>query len=61
MEDETKVHVEECQKQWLRYSIGMGVRWISPIGPLRLEWGYKLGKYSWEEPGEFEFAIGTFF
>lgn len=61
MEDESKVHVDECRKQWLRYSIGMGVRWISPIGPLRLEWGYKLGKYSWEEPGEFEFAIGTFF
>ncbi|MBI5181285.1 MAG: outer membrane protein assembly factor BamA [Nitrospirae bacterium] len=51
----------ESRKQWLRYSIGMGVRWISPIGPLRLEWGYKLGKYSWEQPGEFEFAIGTFF
>lgn len=51
----------ECQKQWLRYSVGAGIRWISPIGPLRLEWGYKLGKYTWESQSAFEFAIGTFF
>ena len=52
---------EECQKQWLRYSTGIGIRWISPLGPLRLEWGYKLGKFTWESKSAFEFAIGTFF
>ena len=51
----------ECQKQWLRYSAGIGIRWISPVGPLRLEWGYKLGKFTWESKSAFEFAIGTFF
>ncbi len=51
----------ECQKQWLRYSTGIGIRWISPLGPLRLEWGYKLGKFTWESKSSFEFAIGTFF
>ena len=26
----------------LRKSVGIGVRWQSPIGPLRLEWGLPL-------------------
>ena len=51
----------ECKSQWLRYSVGAGIRWISPIGPLRLEWGYKLDKFTWEDDSAFEFAIGTFF
>ncbi|MBI3353333.1 MAG: BamA/TamA family outer membrane protein [Nitrospirae bacterium] len=61
LDDHGACHDGECRKQWLRYSIGAGIRWISPVGPLRLEWGYKLGKYTWESQSAFEFAIGTFF
>ena len=28
----------------LRYSVGFGFRWFSPIGPLRFEWGIPLNK-----------------
>ncbi|MDP8222030.1 MAG: outer membrane protein assembly factor BamA [Candidatus Lernaella stagnicola] len=45
----------------LRQSWGFGVRWISPIGPLRFEWGFPLYKRDDEENQVFEFGIGTFF
>jgi outer membrane protein insertion porin family len=45
----------------LRYTTGAGVRWISPIGPVRIEWGYNLHKKPGERSSRFEFAFGTFF
>lgn len=44
-----------------RYSTGVGMRWISPIGPLRLEWGYNLDPEPGEEASQLEFSIGTLF
>ena len=45
----------------MRYSVGGGIRWFSPMGPLRLEWGYNLDPREDEERSQFEFSIGTFF
>ncbi len=45
----------------LRKSIGLGVRWRSPIGPLRLEWGLPLDLKPGEKPDGLEFSIGTSF
>jgi outer membrane protein insertion porin family len=45
----------------LRYGAGFGIRWISPIGPLRLELGYNLDREEGEEPNQLEFNIGTLF
>ncbi len=45
----------------LRYTTGLGFRWISPMGPIRLEWGYNLKKEEGESASKFEFAFGTFF
>ncbi|PKL51503.1 MAG: outer membrane protein assembly factor BamA [Nitrospira bacterium HGW-Nitrospira-1] len=45
----------------LRYTSGLGFRWISPIGPIRLEWGYNINKEIGEGSSKFEFAFGTFF
>lgn len=45
----------------LRYSVGFGFRWFSPIGPLRFEWGIPLNKQPDEEQVVFEFTIGNFF
>ena len=30
--------------QDLRFAYGMGIRWLSPMGPLRFEWGYRLDR-----------------
>lgn len=45
----------------MRYSSGVGIRWNSPLGPLRLEWGYNLDPEEWEDDSQFEFSIGKFF
>ncbi|WP_394828715.1 outer membrane protein assembly factor BamA [Pendulispora albinea] len=45
----------------LRTSTGFGVRWFSPLGPLRFEWGFPLQRLPYEENYVFEFTIGNFF
>lgn len=45
----------------LRETAGLGVRWISPFGPLRLEWGYNLDPRDDENTSKLEFSIGGFF
>jgi len=45
----------------LRTSAGVGIRWFSPVGPLRLEWGYNLDKRPGEKSSQWEFTIGTVF
>jgi outer membrane protein insertion porin family len=44
-------------------SVGAGVRWYSPLGPLRLEYGYPLDKVKVDDDrkGRFEFSVGQFF
>jgi len=43
----------------IRRSIGAGIRWYSPMGPLRLEWGYNLDPKYDEPSSNWAFSIGT--
>lgn len=45
----------------LYHSVGFGVRWFSPIGPLRFEWGIPLTRRVQDQPILFEFTIGNSF
>lgn len=45
----------------LRTSWGFGVRWISPLGPLRFEWGLPFMRQQGEQAIDFQFTIGNFF
>ena len=45
----------------LRTSVGFGFRWISPLGPLRLEWGYNLHPKPGESHSSWDFTVGGFF
>ncbi|MBI4768102.1 MAG: outer membrane protein assembly factor BamA [Deltaproteobacteria bacterium] len=45
----------------LRKSVGAGIRWYSPLGPLRLEWGWNFDPRPGERGNNWEFSIGTFF
>lgn len=45
----------------LRCSYGLGVRWFSPIGPLRFEWGFPIAPYEDERKSVFDFTIGSAF
>lgn len=51
---------EDFFSEW-RYSVGAGIRWLSPLGPLRLEWGYNLDPEEWEDRSRLDFMIGRFF
>ena len=46
---------------YLRTSTGFGIRWFSPLGPLRFEWGFPLMPLPYENHSDFEFTIGNFF
>jgi len=43
-----------------RYSTGFGIRWWSPMGPLRFEWGFPLDRRRGEKSMVFEFSMGGF-
>ncbi|MGB4189266.1 MAG: outer membrane protein assembly factor BamA, partial [Syntrophales bacterium] len=44
----------------MRNTTGAGIRWYSPIGPLRLEWGYVLDRKEGEPAYRWDFTIGWF-
>ena len=46
----------------LRTSWGFGVRWFSPLGPLRFEWGFPFRpRKPFEQDMEFQFTVGNAF
>lgn len=45
----------------LRSDVGGGVRWLSPFGPLRLDYGVKLDRKAGEDLGAFQFSVGSAF
>lgn len=45
----------------LRASYGFGVRWQSPMGPLRFEVGFPFSPLPYEESSQAQFTIGNFF
>lgn len=44
-----------------RTSVGIGLRWLSPMGPLRIEWGYNLDPEEGEDQSIWDFTIGGVF
>ncbi len=43
----------------LREAAGGGVRWISPFGPIRVDYGINLDRRKGEDFGAFHFSVGT--
>ncbi len=43
----------------LRWGAGVGVRYLSPIGPIRLEIGWKLDREPFEAPMVWFFSLGN--
>ena len=52
---ESGYHINDMRK-----TAGVGIRWYSPIGPLRLEWGYVLDRKEDEPASRWEFTMGMF-
>jgi outer membrane protein insertion porin family len=45
----------------LRHTAGGGIRWFSPFGPIRIEYGFNLDRKPGESAGRVEFGSGTNF
>lgn len=45
----------------VRKSAGFGIRWQSPFGPLRVEWGINLSPRDDEDSSQFHFTMGSLF
>lgn len=52
---------ENISLKHLRSDYGFGLRWNSPMGPLRFEWGIPIKRQPGESSVVFNFAIGSFF
>ena len=57
----TKSSYEKVDASSLRVSAGLGLSWMSPVGPLRLSWGKPLRKQPTDRIERFQFQIGTAF
>ncbi|MBW1939300.1 MAG: outer membrane protein assembly factor BamA [Deltaproteobacteria bacterium] len=49
------------ENQTTRISIGPGIRWLSPMGPLRIEWGFNINKEEGDDTSNWEFRMGGSF
>jgi outer membrane protein insertion porin family len=52
---------EKIRGDSLRASAGIGLSWISPVGPLKLSWGNPIKKKPEDRIEKFQFQIGTAF
>ena len=47
--------------QDLRYTVGPGLRYKTPVGPVRIDYGHKINKKEGESAGEVHFSFGHAF
>jgi outer membrane protein insertion porin family len=45
----------------MRVSTGLALLWVSPIGPLKISYGYPLRKQPDDKLQKFQFTIGGIF
>jgi outer membrane protein insertion porin family len=53
--------VEDMQLDDIKYTTGLGLRYNTPVGPIRVDYGHKLQREKGESAGELHFAIGHAF
>jgi outer membrane protein insertion porin family len=53
--------VEDMSLDDLRYTAGLGLRYTTAFGPLRVDWGYKLNRREGEPASRWHFTIGHAF
>ena len=45
----------------VKNAVGLGIRWLSPMGPLRVVWGYNLDPQPDEDDSVWDFSVGGTF
>ena len=56
--DAGNVYESEWDFNNIKQSVGAGLRWMSPMGPMRLEWGYVIDPEPDEDSSNWEFSMG---
>ena len=60
-----RVNVLNDDEDWTfddyRKSTGLGLNWLSPMGPLRVVWGYNLDPLEDEDDSVWDFSVGGVF
>jgi outer membrane protein insertion porin family len=52
---------EQVTVQDLKYTTGLGLRYSTPVGPLSIDYGYKLNREKGESKGAIHFSVGQSF
>ena len=52
---------EKIRMKQLRYAAGIGISWISPVGPLKLSYGNPIKSQEGDRTQRFQFQMGTGF
>ena len=63
--NEALIGIDVYDDKWdfneVKQSVGAGLRWMSPMGPMRLEWGYVINPKPGENTSNWEFSMGGAF
>jgi len=59
--DAGNVYDEAWDFNEIKKSVGTGLRWLSPMGPMRLEWGYVIDPDPDEDTSNWDFSMGGSF
>ncbi|MDO5653657.1 MAG: outer membrane protein assembly factor BamA [Brachymonas sp.] len=59
--DKSRTYTPTKEDRQVRVSAGVGLRWISPLGPLSLSFGQPLRKQPGDKLQRFQFQMGTTF
>lgn len=54
-------NVEDIDPKDWKFTTGIGLRYKTPVGPLRIDYGHKLDRVEGESSGEIHFSIGHAF
>ena len=55
------VYSDSWDFNYIKKSVGTGFRWLSPMGPLRIEWGLIIDPAGDEASSNWDFSIGGAF
>ncbi len=53
--------IEDIDVSDIKFTTGLGLRYSTPVGPIRIDYGYKLQREKNESSGEIHFSIGHAF
>lgn len=59
--DQGNAYLKRIDLNNLKRSYGAGFRWVTPMGPLRIEYGKVIDPEPYEADSRWDFTIGTFF